>query len=346
MWLRFIACRLAHQRLGIQRTRSETIADGLVHDRLGSGGFVGLAVTVASIAHHVDHHILVEVHTIIQRHACDLDHCLGIIAIDVKDRRIDHLGDVGAVQRGTRVTLVAGGKTDLVVYDDVHRTLGGEPTRLRHVDGFHHHALTGESRIAVNQDGYHPVAGLIAAALLTRAHRAFHHRVNDLQVRRVERQRNVHQPFFGFEVGGKSLVVLHITRTVGSLARRTFEFLEQLSRSLADNIDEHIETTAVRHADNHFPDTDAAATVDQFIQQRDQAVTAFQREALLSHVACVQVALEAFRCGQALQDTQAFCVAELHSPAGVLQALLYPALLGGLGNVHVFTADAFTVHRV
>ena len=42
-----------------------------------------------------------------------------IVGVDMENRRVDHLGDRGAIQRGTRVQLVAGSETDLVSYNFV-----------------------------------------------------------------------------------------------------------------------------------------------------------------------------------------------------------------------------------
>ena len=50
----------------------------------------------------------------------------------------------------------------------------------------------------------------------------------------------------------------------------------------------------MRHADDALFDALLAAALDQVVEQRDQRVAAFEREALLADVLGVQVALEAF----------------------------------------------------
>src|SRR5207248_7462381 len=65
---------------------------------------------------------------------------------------------------------------------------------------------------------------------LASAHRAFNHGVHDLQMGRIERERDMHRPAPGGEVGRKAVVVLHVAR--GQLARcLAFEFQKQVLRS-------------------------------------------------------------------------------------------------------------------
>ena len=74
----------------------------------------------------------------------------------------------------------------------MHRAAGTVTLGLRQVQRFHHHALSGKSGIAVQQHRQDCLAGMISTAVLARAHRALYHRVDDLQMRRIERQRYAH----------------------------------------------------------------------------------------------------------------------------------------------------------
>ena len=78
---------------------------------------------------------------------------------------------VERASRGSR-----GGEADLIVDDDVDRAAGVEAASLRQLQRLHDDALPGEGGIAVNLHRQHLVALRIAAALLTRAHRALDHR--------------------------------------------------------------------------------------------------------------------------------------------------------------------------
>ena len=81
----------------------------------------------------------------------------GIVAVDVEDRRLDALGDVGRVRRGAR-ELRAGGEADLVVDDEVDGAAGRVAGQAREAQAFPDDALAGEGGVAVDQDRQHRVA--------------------------------------------------------------------------------------------------------------------------------------------------------------------------------------------
>src|SRR3546814_13641307 len=72
----------------------------------------------AAIAPHVDHDIALELLAEVDRELAREGHRLGIVAVDVQDRRLNALGDVGRIGRRAR-ELRAGRETDLVVDDEV-----------------------------------------------------------------------------------------------------------------------------------------------------------------------------------------------------------------------------------
>ncbi len=102
----------------------------------------------------------------------------------------------------------------------------------------------------------------------------------------------------------------------------TLELFEQHRRRLAEDIDQHVEASAVRHAHDHFFDALAARVKNGLVQQWNQAVAALQRETLLADVACMQVFFEAFRRGQHAQDTQTFLVRDNRDALRSLEAFL------------------------
>ena len=81
-----------------------------------------------------------------------------------------------------------------------------------------------------------------------------------------------------------------------------FEFLEQLSRHLAQRVDQHIKPCTMGHTDNHLLYAHPAGTLQQIVQQGDQTFTTFAGEALLPDIACMQVFLQSFRRIEAFQD--------------------------------------------
>ena len=99
----------------------------------------------------------------------------------------------------------------------------------------------------------------------------------------------------------------------------------------------------MRHADDDFLDAGRAARLDQVVEQRDQRVAAFEREALLADVVGVQVALESLGRGQLPQDVALLLRAEalLHAPD--LELVLQPQALLGVGHVRELGADRAAV---
>ena len=58
----------------------------------------------------------------------------------------------------------------------------------------------------------------------------------------------------------------------------------------------------MRHAEDDVLDSARAATLEDFLEQRDQAVAAFEREPLLRRITRCEVALETFGHRQVTQD--------------------------------------------
>ena len=255
---------------------------------------------MAPVADHIDDHVLVVFHAVIERHLRHEQHRFRIVAVHMEDRRVDHFRHVGAVIGRTLVFLVAGGEADLIVHHDVHGAFGRVTARLRHVEVFHHHALTGKRGVAMNHDGQHSVALLVAMAHLACAHRTFHHGCHDFQVRGIECERHVQGTARRLHIGGESHVILDVAGGK-FLIVRAFEFLEQIARGLADDVDQHVQPPAVGHADHDLTRAVRAGPVDQFVHQGNQTFPAFQGKAFLADVFGVQIAFQTLGRGEAFQ---------------------------------------------
>ena len=109
---------LADQLLRIDVERRRMRADLLVHQRLGEGRLVAFVVAEAAIAEHVDDDRLCEFLPEFGRDLGREHHRFRIVAVDVEDRRLDHLRDIGRIRRGARIARI-GGEADLVVDDEM-----------------------------------------------------------------------------------------------------------------------------------------------------------------------------------------------------------------------------------
>ena len=224
------------------------------------------------------------------------------IAVHVQHRRFDHLGHVAAVRRGARVLRVAGGKADLIVDNQVDRAPGCERTGLRELQRFRHDALPRHRGVAVDQHRQDLVPLAVATPVHARAHGPQHHGIDDFQVRGIERKHHVHQAARRGDVGRKAHVVLHVTvlagKRFGLAGKLRVEFLRRLSKHVYQDVD----PPPVGHADHDFLQALGPGLLDQVVEHRNQAVAAFQREALLPHVARVQVTLQALGGDELPQD--------------------------------------------
>jgi len=304
-------------------------------------------VAVAAVADHVDDHVLAELAAEVEREAGGEYHRLGVVAVHVEDRRLHHLGHVRAVEGGAGVEGVGGGEADLVVDDDVDRAAGGVAPGLGQVQRLHHHALSGEGRVAVDQERQDLLALAVAAPLLAGAHRPLDDGADDLEMGGVEAERHVHVARRRGDVGGVALVVLDVARHLSRLhVHLALELLEQQGGRLAQQVDQHVEAAPVGHADDDLLDALGAGALHQLVEHGHQGLAALEREALLAHVAGVQVALHALGGGEHGQDPALALRGDGRTAAVALEPLLDPALLAGVGDVHVLRADAAGVDLV
>ena len=95
----------------------------------------------------------------------------------------------------------------------------------------------------------------------------------------------------------------------------------------------------MRHADDGLFDAGLAALLHQVVEQRDEAVAALEREALLAHVLGVQVALQPLGRGQLPEDVLLLLDAEAALHPRRLKIILQPEPLVGVGHMREFRAD-------
>ena len=163
------------QALRVERDDRGVRLDALDLQRLRVGGLVGLVVTEAAVADEVDQDVapeaLAEGHRQAHRAAAGVDG----IRVDVDDRDVEALGEIGRVARRARVVRVRR-EADLVVRDHVQRAADAVARQRLQVERLRHDALAGEGRVAVDRDRERAarVGGRVAALLigLQRAHAA------------------------------------------------------------------------------------------------------------------------------------------------------------------------------
>ena len=212
---------LGDELLGVDLEGRGMRADRLVHQRLGERRLVALVVAEAPVAEHVDHDRMLELLPELGRDLGGEHHRLRVVAVGVEDRRLDHLGDVGGVRRRTRIAGISG-EADLVVDDEVHRAAGAVAAQSRQPEAFGDHALAGEGGVAVDQQRHHHGAVVAGGAvlILLGAHLAEHDRHDNLQMRRIGGERQMHPVAVELAVGGGAEMILHVARALDLVGGR------------------------------------------------------------------------------------------------------------------------------
>ena len=78
------------------------------------------------------------------------------------------------------------------------------------------------------------------------------------------------------------------------------EFAEDQARALTDDVRQHVQPTTVGHPQHNLINTMLAGPVDSQVEQRDQALSALQREPFRANVLLLNELLEHHRVGQPL----------------------------------------------
>ena len=209
-----------------------------------------------AVAPQLDDDVAVEPLAEVDREVAPPGDRLGILAVDVEDRDLQHAGDVGGVGASTWRRC---GEVVKPIWL-LTTTWMVPPTRvaveLRHVERLGDDALPGEGGVAVDEDAAAPrVRAAVAQAVLLGAHAPLHHGVHPLEVAGVEGQREVHLVPVGVvadPIARVAEVVLHVAAAVvgrpwSSLVQ---ELGEDLRGRLAEHVGQHVEPPAVGHADD------------------------------------------------------------------------------------------------
>src|SRR5881296_3354815 len=335
------------QLLAVERERRPLGGDLLVHHRLREGRIIELVVPVTAVADEVDEDVLLEALAEADGEAGRLHRGLGVVAVHVEDGRLDDLGDVARVG-GEAVRLGRRREADLVVDDDVHRAARAVAVELGEPERLGHHSLTGESRIAVHEDGHDAGVLGVVQVLLLGAHHALDDRVDRLEMARVGGEREVHFPPRARGMVARVPEVILDVAVAGRLLgeQAPLELGDDHLVRLAQHVGEHVDAAAVRHAEDHLLDAERAGVLDQRVEERDERVAALEREALGGRIAELEELLEALGGDQAVEDAQPLLGGEVGTVGGRLHALLEPDALLLVLDVHVLDAEPAAVGRL
>ena len=240
--------------------RRARLLHAVVEERLREHRLVCLVVAVLPVAPHLDDDVVAERLAPVDRKLRGPRARLGVVAVHMEHGTFEALRAVGAVVAAEGVARI-GGEADLVVDDHMDRAADGVAVEVHHVEALGHDALTRERSVAVDEDRHDHLALGVAHQALLAAAAAHHDAVHELEVRRVRRKHHAELlPRRGRLLVRVAHVVLHIAAARRERGRpRLVKLCEDLLQVLADDVREHIETPAVRHAERELTDAERRA---------------------------------------------------------------------------------------
>ena len=173
---------------------------------------------------------------------------------------------------------------------------------------------------------------------MARGH-ALDHGIDRFEVAGVGRERHPHGRARGCDVrAGRADVVLDVARPLyRGRVERAFELAEDLVVALADDVDEDVESTAVRGSEHDLVQAAVGGGGEQRVEHRDERFGALEAEPLLAEILLLQEALERLRGVEAVQD--AVLDGGVRRHGGRLDPRLDPLLVLGILHVHELDPD-------
>mmetsp|Transcript_53699 Transcript_53699/g.148935 ORF Transcript_53699/g.148935 Transcript_53699/m.148935 type:complete len:420 (+) Transcript_53699:1617-2876(+) len=330
--------------------RAPLLADRLVEQWLRELRIVALVVPKAPVAHHIQNHVVTPLLPVLGSHFEGTDYPNGIVRIAMENRHPEGLAQVRAILGGPGISRVSS-EANLIVDDDMDGSAHVEVLHMCQLHRLINDTLTSKGSVTVQQDRHHPLPGRfrIPQVVLLCPRPSKCHRADSLQVGGV-----------GFEREGYGAhiwvcpdvrcaeVVLHIARRGPVLSVElvnlgahvvcgAHELGQHPRHWLAEDTHEHIEPTAVRHAEHKLLNAHLHAPVNQGLEARDNSLPAVNTEALHCLELVPQEALKTICNGQPLVCLHGLLLLS-DQESRALHTLPDPVAAFPVEDVHIFDA--------
>jgi hypothetical protein len=300
-------------------------------------------VTVLSVAVEVDDNIVLELGAPIGSKLTDKVDSLDVISVNMENRRVDGLGNIGTVSGRSGESRI-GGETNLVVDDEVNGTTGRKGGERVEAETLVDDTLGSKGGITVKENTHGgAVSLLIVVVVLDSAGLAQDDGILSLEMRRVGDQRKLNTLAGGsgtLEVHTK--MVLDVTRSLILGTVCTSELAENRLVGLSDDVGENIETTTVRHTDDDVLDTIVDTAVNESLHTRDKGLAAFETESLVVGVLGGQERLEAGTPDKSVKNT-ALLIDRVLERSRDLKTLTKPVALVTVRDMNKLNTERTTV---
>ena len=154
------------------------------------------------------------------------------------------------------------------------------------IQAFRPYPLAGECGIAMNHDGKDLFLAVGSDSYLFGPCAAHDDRVDCFKMARVR-----HQMYFdllsirGLEGARRADVVFHIPAAECAAWIDILELGEDVAGLFADDVDHHVQASAMAHAEHRLHDTVAGSALQQFIEKRNKGGQALKRKPLCAEIA-------------------------------------------------------------
>ena len=272
---------LGDQLLLVELAHARMRVDLLDHQRLGVGRFVLLVVTEPAVADEVDHDVLSEPLPVRQREPDGCDRRLGVVGVDVHDRHVEALGQVGGVARRPALVRV-GREADLVVRDQMDGAARRVALEIVQVQRFRDDPLPGERRIPVEQDGQRDRRIMCAvsgrAIGLLGSCSPLDDRIDRFEMARIRHQAHADLAVLRLARAMRGEVVLDVAgaafRVGGDGVDRplAFELAQDVLVGHPDRVREHVQAATVGHPHHDLVSARLRRELDRLVEHRDHHV--------------------------------------------------------------------------
>jgi hypothetical protein len=162
----------------------------LAKQRLCERGFIPFVVAEAAVANHIDNHVTLKNSPEIHRQKDHAHDRLGIIAVNVENRTLEHFADIRRVRRRSGF-LRSRGKADLVIDDDVKSAASRVSAKSTQVQSFLYDSFARKAGIAVDHYGHAALPLAVAGSVLLGAHAPERDRIDEFEMTGIEAERHV-----------------------------------------------------------------------------------------------------------------------------------------------------------
>ncbi len=169
---------------------------------------------------------------------------------------------------------------------------------------------------------------------------ALHYGINRFQMTRIGSDGQMNAAAVGIPaVGGEAFVVFDVPFANKGEFLGVGKFGENIGQRFTENGGQHVDATAVGHAQHQIAYAPSGSLVHQVVEHRDDGLAPLQGKTLLADELAVQKELEEGGFLQFLQNGQLLVAARGGAVANRLHAIFQPLAFGRILDVHELDAE-------